>query len=146
MSQAPDNPAPHHSSSSFHSQLQMKNLSNCNATTYQAPSYLNLVFLESRAWDKSLRVTQRSWIERQEDPSRKSRRDNTQMNSQLDKDMRNVLLNMGLSEGLLEIFLWNILLKKERGTCLFIQSSHIGKIFAAQTINLLNSRLYVHEF
>lgn len=57
-----------------------------------------------------------------------------------------MLLNMRLSEGLQEIFLRNILLKKEREVCLFIHSSHIGKIFAPQIINLLNSRLYVHEF
>ena len=37
-------------------------------------------------------------------------------------------------------------MKKEREVCLFIHSSHIGKIFAPQTINLLNSRLYVDEF
>ena len=57
-----------------------------------------------------------------------------------------MLLNIRLSEGLREIFLRSILLKKEREVCLFIDSSHIGKIFAPQTINLVNSRLYVHEF
>ena len=57
-----------------------------------------------------------------------------------------MLHNMRLSEGLREIFLRSILLKKEREVCLFIDSSHIGKIFAPQTINLVNSRLYVHEF
>ena len=57
-----------------------------------------------------------------------------------------MLLNMRLSEGLREIFLRSILLKKEREVCLFIHSSHIGKIFAPQTINIVSSRLYVHEF
>lgn len=57
-----------------------------------------------------------------------------------------MLHNMRLSEGLREIFLRSILMKKEREVCLFIHSSHIGKIFAPQTINLLNSRLYVDEF
>ena len=57
-----------------------------------------------------------------------------------------MLLNIRLSEGLREIFLRSILLKKEREVCLFVHSSHIGKIFAPQTINLVNSRLYVHEF
>ena len=67
------------------------------------------------------------------------------MNCQLDRDMRNVLYDMGLSEGPLEMCLRNTLLMKEREMDLFIHYSHIGKIFVPQTITLLTSRLYVHE-